>query len=250
MSEDQVAQRRTGRETDLVDEQARSAVVRFGPGSRGYDAEDEQRRHPLPFGVSMKPFRRVLIVLVPLLAAGLIASANPAAATTSATTSARPSPADITWMVAAHQSNLAEIAAGHAAERRAATWKVRHLGAMFARMHSELDAALKAKARTLGVDLPSAPTPAQQAQLAAVKAHHGRSFDRAWVRQQIAAHVKTLVATLKELKVGRSPVVLHLARTTKPVVVMHLRELLRTAFSWCHHHHHHQAASARVRSAA
>jgi putative membrane protein len=193
----------------------------------------------------MKPFRRVLIVVVPMLAAGLIASANPAAATTSA----RPWRADITWMIAAHQSNLAEIAAGPAAERRATTWKVRHLGAMFARMHGELDATLKAKARTLGVDLPNAPTPTQQAQLAAVKAHHGRSFDRAWVRQQIGAHVTTLFATLHELKVGRSPVVLHLARTTKPVVVMHLRELVRTAIGWGHHHRHHTAA-ARVRSAA
>ena len=57
-------------------------------------------------------------------------------------------------MKAAHQSNLAEIAAGEAAQQSATTDDVTSLGAMFIQMHTQLDDSLKAAAQQLDVELP------------------------------------------------------------------------------------------------
>src|SRR4051794_13200305 len=83
---------------------------------------------------------------------------------------AAPSSQDIQWLVAAHQSNLAEIAAGTSAQSRATTDEVRRLGAMFVTMHTQLDTDLTAAAAQLGVQLPTTPNSAQQQTLAAVEA--------------------------------------------------------------------------------
>jgi putative membrane protein len=165
--------------------------------------------------------RRAALSLGVALAAAL---ALPAASA-SAAPAAAPNAQDRQWMVAAHQSNLAEIAAGRAAQQEATTAKVRTLGAMFIRHHTAQDAQLRAAARTLGVRLPSAPTPAQRASLAAVVAKSGAAFDSAWIAQQTVSHRQTLAATDRELANGSDATVLKLARASRPVVAMHYAEL-------------------------
>jgi putative membrane protein len=140
--------------------------------------------------------------------------------------SAAPSSQDTTWMVAAHQSNLTEIAAGQAAQQKATSQQVKDLGAMFIQMHTALDADLTAAAKTLGVSLPGAPSPAQQATLASVSAKSGAAFDSAWVTSQIAGHRATLAATQKEVSSGSDPTVIKLATAATPVVQQHLNALL------------------------
>src|SRR3954447_23227343 len=71
---------------------------------------------------------------------------------------AAPSQQDTTWIVAAHQSNLSEIAAGNAASAQATPDPVRQLGQMFVAMHTQLDADLTATATQPGVTLPESPT--------------------------------------------------------------------------------------------
>jgi putative membrane protein len=142
---------------------------------------------------------------------------------------AAPSDQDVAWMQAAHQSNLAEIAAGNAAQQSATAPEVKNLGAMFVQMHTELDTALTQAAQQLGVQLPGTPSPEQQQSLAAVQANQGRAFDTAWIAQQIGSHATTLAATQKELASGSDPTVLNLARTATPVVQQHLTELRTVA---------------------
>jgi putative membrane protein len=136
------------------------------------------------------------------------------------------SSADRTWMVAAHQSNLTEIAAGKAAQQKATTQKVRDLGQMFITDHTANDAKLTAAAKRLGVSLPSTPNAAQRAALAAVSAKSGAAFDSAWIASQITGHRQALAATDTELSGGSDATVLTLARATRPVVAHHLEELL------------------------
>ena len=138
---------------------------------------------------------------------------------------AQPNDQDTTWMVAAHQSNLAEIAAGNAAVAEATTPVVRELGQMFVDMHTQLDADLTAAAEDLGVDLPDAPTPEQEQALAAVTAESGAAFDTAWIAQQQASHQATLAATQAEVEGGSDPTVVGLAEAATPVVEQHLAEL-------------------------
>jgi putative membrane protein len=148
---------------------------------------------------------------------------------TAAPALAAPSDQDVTWMQAAHQSNLAEIAAGNAAQGSATTDQVRQLGAMFVQMHTQLDGSLTQAAQQLGVQLPAGPSAEQQQQLAAVQQKSGQAFDAAWVAQQIGGHTTTLAATQRELQSGSDATVLDLARTATPVVEQHLAKLRDTA---------------------
>jgi putative membrane protein len=140
--------------------------------------------------------------------------------------SAAPSSQDTTWMVAAHQSNLTEIAAGKAAQDKATSQAVKDLGAMFVQMHTALDADLTKAATSLGVSLPDAPNVAQQATLASVSAKSGADFDSAWVTSQIAGHREALAATQKEISSGSDQAVLTLANAARPVIQQHLSALL------------------------
>jgi putative membrane protein len=165
--------------------------------------------------------RRAALSLGVALAAALTL---PAAAATAAPAAA-PSAQDRQWMVAAHQSNLTEIAAGKAAQQKATTAKVRDLGAMFISDHTTLDAQLRAAAKSLGVSLPSAPDAQQRASLAAVSAKSGSAFDAAWIAAQITGHRRALSATDTEISGGSDAAVLKLARAARPVIAKHYSEL-------------------------
>ena len=162
------------------------------------------------------------LALVPLAVVGAVVL-------TAAPALAAPSQQDVTWMQAAHQSNLSEIAAGNAAQQAATTPEVKQLGQMFVQMHTELDTALTQAAQQLGVQLPAEPSAEQKAQLAAVQQNTGRAFDTAWIAQQIGSHTTTLAATQRELRNGSDQAVLAQARAATPVVEQHLVELRRVA---------------------
>lgn len=166
--------------------------------------------------------RSVRLTLLPAAVLGAVVL-------TSAPALAAPSDQDVTWMQAAHQGNLAEIAAGNAAQQSATDNQVKQLGAMFVQMHTQLDQALTQAGQQLGVQLPSEPSAAQKQQLAAVQQKSGRAFDTAWVSQQIGAHETTLAATTRELQNGSEAAVLDLARTATPVVQQHLDQLRNLA---------------------
>jgi putative membrane protein len=177
------------------------------------------RRAALAAGVA-------LTAAVTLPAAALAAApAPPAAAPAALRTVTDVTAQDRQWMVAAHQSNLTEIAAGTAAQQKATTDKVRRLGTMFKQMHTQQDAQLRAAARTLGVDLPGAPNAQQRAALAAVSAESGAAFDAAWIAQQTTSHRQTLAATDQQIANGSNDTALRLARASRPVVAAHLAEL-------------------------
>jgi putative membrane protein len=142
---------------------------------------------------------------------------------------AAPNEQDTAWMVAAHQSNLAEIAAGQAAQRQATTDTVRRLGQMFIDMHTQLDAQLTAAAGQLGVQLPGAPSELQQQELARVTANQGQAFDTAWIAQQLTSHQRSRADGERELARGSDPTVLILARASAPVIQQHLDELRAAA---------------------
>jgi putative membrane protein len=135
---------------------------------------------------------------------------------------AAPSEQDRTWMFAAHQSNLTEIAAGSAARQKATSEVVRQHGEIFVRDHTHLDASLRQLAQRLDVDLPSTPTSQQQSTLKAVSARSGAAFDGAWLAGQLAGHRRALADGETELASGSDPTVKAAARAAAPVIEMHL----------------------------
>ncbi len=143
--------------------------------------------------------------------------------------SAEPNDQDLQFLAAAHQGNLAEIASGQAAVAQAATEEVRAMGQQLITDHQTLDASLTAVAQQLGVTLPDAPSPDQQAALAEVTAQTGEDFDRAWLYLQIEAHRQTLALGEQELAAGSEQAVKDLAAAAAPVVQGHLDHALMLA---------------------
>ena len=158
----------------------------------------------------------------------LVAAAG-AVLLTSVPASAAPSQQDQDWMVAAHQGNLAEIAAGEAAVEMGTTEAVREHGQMLIDDHTKLDADLTAAAEEHDVTLPSMPTEEQQATLESVSAQSGEAFDMAWVESQITAHRHTIAMGEEELAQGTEQAVMDMAEAAAPVVQKHLDALMDTA---------------------
>ncbi|MFI2642102.1 DUF4142 domain-containing protein [Streptomyces sp. NPDC018610] len=130
---------------------------------------------------------------------------------------------DQTFLVQAHQGNLAEIAAGKDAGRHATTTCVINVGKTLVRDHTKLDASVRKLAAETNTTLPSTPTAAQRQQLKAVQAKAGGSaYDTAWLKVQDTAHRKTLTLIDKEIAQGKNSSVVAAARSARPVVAMHL----------------------------
>lgn len=143
--------------------------------------------------------------------------------------SAEPNDQDLAFLAAAHQGNLAEIASGEAAVAQATTDGVRQMGQQLITDHTALDTQLTAVAQQLGVTLPDAPSPAQQAALAEVTAETGQDFDTAWLYLQIESHRQTLALGEQELAAGSEQAVKDLATAAAPVVQGHLDHALMLA---------------------
>jgi putative membrane protein len=163
--------------------------------------------------------------LAVIATAGVGLAVTAVGAAGASTGTAAPNAQDRAFLVAAHQNNLTEIAAGRAAQQKATTDVVRRHGQIFIRDHTRLDASLRQVAQQLAVDLPDQPTAQQRASLASVSARSGAAFDQAWLASQVAGHRQAKAAGQRELANGSDAAVLQLARTAAPVIQMHLTML-------------------------
>lgn len=134
---------------------------------------------------------------------------------------AAPSDQDTTYLRAAHQSNLAEIATGQLAQQKAASDQVKDLGARWVADHTKLDTALKATADDLGVELPDAPNAEQQALARRYEAASGRAFDALWIPTQMDSHMKAMRLGDTEVAEGSDAQAKKVAQDAAPVVASH-----------------------------
>ncbi|MFV2121916.1 DUF4142 domain-containing protein [Streptomyces sp. Act-28] len=143
-------------------------------------------------------------------------------------------PTDYAFLRASHQGNLTEITAGRDAQKNATTACVKKVGGVLEHDHTKLDAAVRALADKLGVDLPAAPSPEQQKVLADVMAKAGTgAYDTAWLKAQDAAHTKTLGMIDHQIAEGKDAEVTAAAKAARPVVAHHL-SMVRGGT--CHEH--------------
>ncbi|HEX5493826.1 MAG TPA: DUF4142 domain-containing protein [Mycobacteriales bacterium] len=136
-----------------------------------------------------------------------------------------PSAQDLAFLRATHQDNLVEIQAGTAAEHRGGSGPARSLGTRMVRDHTRLDADLQRIATRLGLDMPTAPTPTRQRQLAQVTVNIGTAFDRAWVAAVVGWNTEALSGDQVEARSGGLDGVRGLARDAAGVVRGHLSRL-------------------------
>ncbi|WP_067508034.1 DUF4142 domain-containing protein [Actinoplanes sp. TFC3] len=135
--------------------------------------------------------------------------------------SAAPSGQDSTYLKAAHQSNLAEIAGGRLAQSKGTDQQVKDLGGRFVTDHTRLDNALQQTASALGVDLPDAPNAQQQALATRYQSASGDDFDALFVSTQMDAHMTALTLGRTEVARGSDAQAKQAAQDAAPVIQSH-----------------------------
>lgn len=134
---------------------------------------------------------------------------------------AAPSSQDSTYLKAAHQSNLAEIAGGKIAQQKGTSKQVKDLATRFITDHTKLDAALTKTAAGLDVTLPDAPNAEQQAVAARYQATSGQQFDTLYISTQMTAHMKAMALGETEVANGTDAQAKKAATDAAPVVASH-----------------------------
>lgn len=140
-----------------------------------------------------------------------------------------PSAQDSQFLQQSHQTNLAEISAGHLAQQKGKSQTVKNLGAKFVTDHTKLDQSLQSVANSLGVSLPSTPNSDQQAVMNRLKNKSGTQFDNLFVTSQFAGHTVAMQQTQTEITNGSDPQAVKLANQALPVIESHHQALQAAA---------------------
>jgi len=88
--------------------------------------------------------------------------------------------------------------------------------------HTEHLQLVKDLAGSVGVTLPTAPSPTQQWEAAVLASFSGAAFDQQWTALQIAAHHENIEKTQDEIAEGCNRKVRALAKMTLPTLQAHL----------------------------
>jgi predicted outer membrane protein len=164
---------------------------------------------------------RVTTVVAAVLASlGLVAAPARAAVSTQ----------DAQFLEQAHQANLAEINAGQLAQNPGHSQVVQSIGQRLITDHAMLDGAIQRTAAGLGVTMPHAPNPQQQATAAKLQQADGRAFDELFITTQLAGHAAVMAAIKTEQAKGTDQAVIAAATSAAPVVARH-HQMLRVAAS-------------------
>lgn len=142
-----------------------------------------------------------------------------------ASAASRASAQDTTFLVAAHQSNLAEIGSGTLAQTRAIGSDIKAEGRMWISDHTKLDAAGAALAKTYAITLPTTPDAEQRTAAAGLGARTGSAFDAYWIKVGLTGHLETLAAVKKEIADGTATDFVAAAKMAEPIVVAHVAAL-------------------------
>ncbi len=136
---------------------------------------------------------------------------------------------DRQYLQKAHQSNLAEIAAGTLAQSKGANQQVKDIGAMLITDHTKLDDIVRQVASTAGVELPQTPDAEQRAMQAKLEKAPAGEFDAMFVAGQMRGHAKTLKLGTTETTSGSAAEVKKTATDAAPVIQAHHDKLMAAA---------------------
>jgi putative membrane protein len=171
------------------------------------------------------------------LGAGPALAAAPAPASAPARVAQAPIPdiTDAQFLQASAIANLFEIRTGQIAAKRGRTAVVRRLGRQFVQHHRMALAQGAVVAKKLGVPVPTALDPANQAVVNRLRTIRRSRFDAAWLRAQLKAHEASILLHLRGAINGDTPDVRTLAILALPVIGTHQGELVIAS----QHRHHH-----------
>ncbi|MEU4159645.1 DUF4142 domain-containing protein [Actinoplanes sp. NPDC026670] len=152
--------------------------------------------------------------------AGSPAAATPARpeASRPAGVTARPASPEAEFLIAVHQGNLAQIAAGKLAAHRSENRTVRRLGKRFATYHKKLDAQVKQVAAALDVRLPKEPNSEQLDLAGQYRAAAAADFDTLFINTQLSGYERAAKIARLVLAVSSDPAIAKIVATVTPVI--------------------------------
>ena len=131
-------------------------------------------------------------------------------------------PADRDLLIKVRWAGLWEMPAGDQAQRRGADPRVREIGAKISAEHHELDIAVRAAAKQLGVELPNEPNADQRDWLSEMDKAKGEKFDRVFIDRLRQAHGK-IFSVIAYVRAGtRNELVRSFAATANAAVLRHM----------------------------
>lgn len=137
--------------------------------------------------------------------------------------------ADKSFFKRAAEGGLAEVEAGNLAATKGSSQAVKDFGAMMVKDHSAANDKLKSVAAADNVTLPSKPSVSQMAAKAKLEALSGESFDKAYIKNQVTAHVQTVALFKKEAASGADSEAKAFASETLPTLQAHLKKIRQIA---------------------
>ena len=145
------------------------------------------------------------------------ASSRPETARATAV-AARPVSPEAEFLIAVHQGNLAQIAAGKVAYRKSENRTVRRLGKRFAAYHKKLDAQVKQAAVALDVRLPKEPNSEQLDLAGQYRTAAAGDFDTLFVDTQLAGYERAAKLARLVLAVSSDPSIAKIVANASPVI--------------------------------
>ncbi|MDB5362977.1 MAG: outer membrane protein [Rhodospirillales bacterium] len=117
---------------------------------------------------------------------------------------------------------LAEVQEGQLAQNQAQSPDVKAFGQHMVSDHTAAAQKLKAIVDAEGLAAPTDVDKADQKQIDALQKQSGARFDKQYVKDQVAAHKKTVALFQKEAKSGSDPQLKQFASDTLPTLQQHL----------------------------
>jgi putative membrane protein len=156
--------------------------------------------------------RRLAIALAPL---ACLVLAEPAFAQNPKT--------DMQFATTAARGGQAEIQLGQMAATKAASADVKAFGQKMVTDHKKADEELDAAARADGETIPKGLEPEHKADAARFDKLSGAAFDKAYMKQMVEDHRKTIALFEKEAASGKDSHVKQFAQATLPTLREHLK---------------------------
>jgi len=147
--------------------------------------------------------------------AALFALAVPASAATMAGQ-------DATFVHAAAQGGMAEVAAGTLAEQRSTNPKVKAFASKMVAYHTKANAKLAAIAKSKHMMLPSSVGETNMKMKGALESLHGAAFDTSYLQGQKTGHMQMATVMKNEITGGKDADLVAFAKATLPTVEEHL----------------------------
>lgn len=137
--------------------------------------------------------------------------------------------ADKDFFKHAAEGGIAEVEAGKLAESKGSSQAVKDFGAMMVKDHSAANNQLKEIASTKSISLPEHSSAAQMAKKAKLEVLTGDTFDKSYIKGQVAAHEQTVALFKKEIASGTDAEAKSFAKETLPTLRVHLKKIQEIA---------------------